>query len=423
MARQIKDSGVEWIGEIPEKWKLRKMKHCTDIIMGQSPDSNDILNTGKTLFMQGNREFGKQYPHPSLYCDNCKKHSRIGDILLSVRAPVGAINESDKIYGIGRGLCSIKADAIENNFLKYYLIKSIDDLKYYSNGSTFEAITIDILQNFYILLPDRIEQQKIVDFLDEKVGGIDSVIAKTKETIEDYRKYKQAIITVAVTKGLNPDAEMKKSKLQWVDSIPKHWKENKILHIVSMPVIDGPHVSPELVDNGVPYISADAIENGKINFDRKRGYITKEYSEECNKRYKPQKDDILVVKLGASTGKMAIVGNETNFNIWVPLAVVRCKVDILPQYVFYSMESSYFKNEIRNGWTFGTQETLGVKTLEQLKVFLPSLEEQKEITEYLDEKCSEIDKLIAKKEELLADLESYKKSLIYEYVTGKKEVE
>lgn len=191
-----------------------------------------------------------------------------------------------------------------------------------------------------------------------------------------------------------------------------------------MPVIDGPHVSPALYDDGIPYISADAIENGKINFDRKRGYISKEYSEECNKRYKPRENDILVVKLGASTGKMAIVGKETNFNIWVPLAVVRCKDNISPKFVFYCMTSQYFKNEIENGWTFGTQETLGVKTLEQLKICIPdNLQEQQEIVDFLDGRCVEIDYLILEKEKLITNLEEYKKSLIYEYVTGKKAVE
>ena len=417
MGRKMKDSGVEWIGEIPEDTKLIQLRFIADITTGNMDTQN--------------RENDGEYPFyvrsPKVERSNQYSFDDVGAILMAGDG-VGAGRVFH--YVQGKYACHQRVYRMNNfryvqsSFLKYYLeglFPMIMDQG--SAKSTVDSVRLPMLQGFKVVVFNEAEQQKIIDFLDEKVGEIDSVIANTKETIEDYKKYKQAIITDAVTKGLNPNVEMKESKLQWVDTIPRYWKENKISHIISMPVIDGPHVSPELVDNGVPFISADAIENGKINFDRKRGFITKEYSEECNKRYKPQKNDILVVKLGASTGKMAIVGDETNFNIWVPLAVVRCKVDILPQYIFYSMESSYFKNEIRNGWTFGTQETLGVKTLEQLKVFVPSLEEQKEIAEYLNEKCFEIDKLIAKKEELLADLEDYKKSLIYEYVTGKKEVE
>ncbi len=430
----MKDSGVEWMGEIPEDWNTPKVINQFDLVgSGTTPKSysDDYYTDGTINWIQSGDLHGKYLKSTAkkitqvavdetsalkLYAPNYLVMAMYG-------ASVGNLVISTIEACTNQACCVLAKEKGNLKYMYYVLMIAKEYLIYSAVGGTQPNISQNIIKDLRVPVPSLGEQQKIANFLDEKVGEIDSVIIKTKETIEDYKKYKQAIITDAVTKGLNPNVEMKESKLQWVDTIPRYWKENKISHIISMPVIDGPHVSPELVDNGVPFISADAIENGKINFDRKRGFITKEYSEECNKRYKPQKNDILVVKLGASTGKMAIVGDETNFNIWVPLAVVRCKVDILPQYIFYSMESSYFKNEIRNGWTFGTQETLGVKTLEQLKVFVPSLEEQKEIAEYLNEKCFEIDKLIAKKEELLADLEDYKKSLIYEYVTGKKEVE
>lgn len=429
----MKDSGVEWIGKIPEEWNVCRIKDYFLVKNGSTPNSSksNYWNGGIPWITPSDYKTNDVYINGSARTitkegyDSCGTNMvPVNSIIVSNRAPIGSVGIAKVPLCTSQGCKSlVKRNDVESKFVYYFLTISNSELNILGRGTTFLELSSYDLGTFAISLPQINEQNKIVVFLDEKIGEIESVIAKTKETIEDYKKYKQAIITDAVTKGLNPDVEMKESKLQWVDTIPRHWKENKILHIINMPVIDGPHVSPELVDNGIPYISADAIENGKINFDRKRGFITKEYSEECNKRYKPKKNDILVVKLGASTGKMAIVGDETDFNIWVPLAVVRCKVDILPQYVFYSMESSYFKNEIRNGWTFGTQETLGVKTLEQLKVFVPSLEEQKQIAEYLDKKCTEIDKMIAKKEELLADMEDYKKSFIYEYVTGKKEVE
>ncbi|MBQ9346783.1 MAG: restriction endonuclease subunit S, partial [Oscillibacter sp.] len=134
--RRMKDSGVEWIGEIPENWNIIPMKYVSDIIMGQSPDGNDIQADGNILFMQGNREFGFLYPEPTLYCDKCSKHSRVGDILLSVRAPVGALNLSDKIYGIGRGLCSIKPIGINREYMYFYLLKSQSDFDYYITGTT-----------------------------------------------------------------------------------------------------------------------------------------------------------------------------------------------------------------------------------------------------------------------------------------------
>lgn len=196
----MKDSGIEWIGKIPSHWNVKKMKNVVDIIMGQSPNSDDIKDNGNILFMQGNVEFGEKYPNPSIYCDKCNKHSRIGDILMSVRAPIGALNFADKQYGIGRGLCSIGVkDELSINYLWYYLQKSKKDFNYYSNGSTFDAITITILNNFYIVVPNLKEQQEITDFLDKKCNVIDSVICKKEHLIEKLESYKKSLIYECIT--------------------------------------------------------------------------------------------------------------------------------------------------------------------------------------------------------------------------------
>lgn len=196
----MKNSGIEWIGEIPYHWKIKKMKYVTDIIMGQSPDSDDIRDSGSILFMQGNTEFGKKYPKPTIYCDSCNKLSRCGDILMSVRAPVGALNFSDKAYGIGRGLCSIGIKSnLDINYLWYYLQKSKEDFRYYSNGSTFEAITINILNNFYIVIPELSEQKLIVDFIEKKCSAINSVIYKKEQLVEKLESYKKSLIYECVT--------------------------------------------------------------------------------------------------------------------------------------------------------------------------------------------------------------------------------
>ena len=131
---------------------------------------------------------------------------------------------------------------------------------------------------------------------------------------------------------------------------------------------------------------------------------------------------ILVVKLGASTGQVAIVDTDKKYNIWVPLAAIRCNDQVDSRFIFYCFQSDYLIRQMELSWTFGTQQTLGVKTIEQLKFFIPSLDEQKSIVDYIEYRSTEIDSIIRKKTELLSELEGYKKSLIYEYVTGKKEV-
>ncbi len=266
------------------------------------------------------------------------------------------------------------------------------------------------------------EQCKCADYLDGKCSQIDVIIARQQEVIERLKAYKLSVITEAVTKGLNPDVPMKDSGVEWIGKIPAHWENRKMISILSMRVVDGPHESPELYDEGIPYISATAIENGKINFHLMRGYISEKYCDICDLRYKPQLHDILVIKLGASTGQVAIVETTDRFNIWVPLAAVRCNEKADPYFVYYAFQSDYFLKQMEMSWTYGTQQTLGVKSIERLRIMLPTLEEQKEIASYLKSKCDSIDAAVKNKENLIDKLVDYKKSLIYEVVTGKKEV-
>ncbi len=174
---------------------------------------------------------------------------------------------------------------------------------------------------------------RIADYLDDKCDKIDAIIAKEQAVIEKLKAYKLSLITETVTKGLNPDVPMKDSGIEWADEMPASWENRKMISILSMKVVDGPHESPELIDDGIPYISATAIENGKINFDLMRGFISDEYCDFCDLRYKPKLHDILVIKLGASTGQVAIVETRERFNIWVPLAAVRCNDEANPYFV------------------------------------------------------------------------------------------
>ena len=302
--------------------------------------------------------------------------------------------------------------------------------RYISDGRKFNhyakniryTLNYEDFSTLPIVQPPIDRQCRIADYLDEKCSKIDAIIEKQQTVIEKLKAYKLSVITEAVTKGLNPDVKMKDSGIKWVDSIPSKWENRKMLSILSMRVVDGPHESPELFDEGIPYISATAVVNGKIDFSLMRGYISSEYCDECDKRYKPKQGDILVIKLGASTGKVAMVETNDRFNIWVPLAAVRCNEEAFPRFVYYAFQSDYFLRQMELSWTFGTQQTLGLKTIEQLRILVPPISEQGEISTYLDIKCSAIDNVIAHKEAIIEKLTSYKKSLIYEVVTGKKEI-
>ena len=421
--RNMKDSGIEWIGEIPVGWELNKI--------GSVYDERSVKVSDKDY---APLSVTKQGIVPQLETaaktdngDN-RKLIKKGDFVINSRSDRRGscgISEYD-------GSCSLINTVLKprknmcNAYYSFVFRSECFADEFYRWGT---GIVDDLwstkwsnMKNIYIPFPPLEEQHRISTYLDTKCEKIDSIIARQQEVIEKLKAYKLSVITEAVTKGLNPDVRMKESEIRFVDSIPEQWENRKMLSILSMRVVDGPHESPELIDEGIPYISATAIENGKINFELMRGYISEEYCNLCDLRYKPQKNDILVIKLGASTGQVAMVETDERFNIWVPLAAVRCNEQAVPRFVYYAFQSDYFIKQMELSWTFGTQQTLGVKTIERLRIVVPNVDEQQQIADYLDKKCSAIDSAIAKKQAIIEKLTAYKKSLIYEVVTGKKEV-
>jgi type I restriction enzyme S subunit len=196
-----KDSGVEWLGKIPEHWEVKKLKYISYLTMGQSPSSDDYNHEGYgSPFLQGNAEFGNRHPQAKIFCATVNKYAEKGDILISVRAPVGALNEADTRYGIGRGLCSIRPRDIIIRQFAWYLIQVVKvELNFLSTGSTYEAVAVTDISNLSCLLPPLPEQQKIAQFLDRETSKIDNLITKTRTSIDHLKEYRTALISAAVT--------------------------------------------------------------------------------------------------------------------------------------------------------------------------------------------------------------------------------
>jgi len=210
----------------------------------------------------------------------------------------------------------------------------------------------------------------------------------------------------------------KDSGVVWIGCIPNEWEISALKRYLAIPVTDGPHETPEFLDEGVPFISAEAIKDSKIDFDKKRGHITEELNAIYSKKYAPKRNDIYVVKSGATTGNVAIVETDETFNIWSPLAAIRPNPDeISCRYLFHFLRSGCFKTSIELGWSFGTQQNIGMNVIENLRVVRPSLNEQKSIAAFLDRKTAEIDDLIGKKEILLKKLAEKRTALITHAVT------
>lgn len=192
----------------------------------------------------------------------------------------------------------------------------------------------------------------------------------------------------------------------------------KLKYVVSTPITDGPHETPELLDEGIPFLSAESVKNGIIDFEFKRGYISLSDHKLFCQKVKPQKDDIFIVKSGATTGNCGIVTTDEEFSIWSPLALIRCdNITVLQKYMYYYTLSYYFTHQVEQSWSYGTQQNIGMGVLGNLYVMLPKQEEQKAIVVFLDTQCAKIDSIIADIEQQIETLQKYKKSLITETVT------
>lgn len=217
-----------------------------------------------------------------------------------------------------------------------------------------------------------------------------------------------------------PEEEMRDSGIKWIGKIPKTWGCGKTLYYLVMPITDGPHITPQLYDDGVPFVSAEAVScgNGRIDFSHIRGYISEKFYQECCKKYVPQIDDIYMIKSGATTGRVAIVDTNIRFTIWSPLAVFRANKDVMiPKFMFYAIQSPSYQKQVEEGWTFGTQQNIGMRTLEKLKIPAPNMEEQRQIISYLDDKCSKIDFIISESQKSIDEYKKLKQSIITEAVT------
>lgn len=424
-----KDSGVEWIGEIPNSWKNSKLKYSSEITMGQSPSSEFYNDEGVGFpFLQGNSEFGDIHPTHKLTTSEITKKSRRGDILFSVRGSVGEINWSDKEYCIGRGLCSISPIKLESKLLWYLLLFSKEEFLSNSVGSTFVSVNTDDVKNLTIPLPPLPEQQQIVSYLDRKTSQIDSLIEKAQRKIELLKEKRTSLINEVVTKGLNPNVEMKDSGVEWIGEIPSHWEFIPVKYSLLRSkdsIRTGPFgsslKSDEFIDEGVRVYNQRSVYDE--DFSRSEIFVSEEKFEEL-KSFEVKPLDILITSRG-TIGKMTIVPQDGEKGVLHP-CLIRLRIDrnkLFDKYLwFYVNQSSLFIESVLNESNSTTIEVIYSDTLSNVKFPLPPLSEQNEIVSYLDEHTQLIDKTISIEEKRIELLKEYRQSLISEVVTGKRKV-
>jgi type I restriction enzyme, S subunit len=403
---EYKDSGTPWLGEVPAHWVIAPVKHLGRLKGGAGfPHVEQGHETEELPFHKVNA-LGRAGSDGVLWgSENSISRAtaeRLGAYIFPahalVFAKVGAALLLGRIRTLGEAAC------IDNNMMGLVVDDDFADVTFVSYA--LNLVRFDLIANpgavpslnegqigdFPLVLPSRTEQSAIAAFLDRETGKIDALIAEQEKLLTLLAEKRRATISNAVTRGLNPKAPMKDSGVPWLREVPLHWKVVSLKKIVATPITDGPHETPVFLDDGVPFVSAEAVSGGVINFSKIRAHISRADHLRFSEKYVPQLFDIYMVKSGATTGVTAIVESDIEFNIWSPLAAIRCDSALAhPYYVLDFFRSRNFQEAVALNWSFGTQQNIGMGVLGNLPIALPPLSEQIEIAKFLKPEAKKFD--------------------------------
>ena len=444
MERQYKDSGLMWIGKIPETWKVDRFKNKFKTGKGLNITKGDLVPEGIPVVSYG-QVHSKQntgtrlndqlirYIPSILAEEGVSSKVSVGDFIFADTSEdidgCGNAVYVDKEIGLYAGYHSVIAFAKHPEESKYYAYLFLTEcwrsqIRMRVTGIKVFSISQAILNETTIILPPLAEQQQIADFLDKKCGEIDGLMAIQEQMIAKLTDYKQSVITEAVSKGLNPDAQLVPSGIDWIAVIPKGWKNVRFYYSNWIRGRLGWKglKSEEYTESGYPFLSAFNIINNKLDWSD-INYINQERYDE-SPEIKLKVGDILLVKDGAGIGKCARIDElplgESTVNS--ALAVITPKAFLNYKYLYYYLQSNSFWSIINLLLVGMGVPHLTQTNMKNIKMPLPPLEEQVVIAEYLDAKCGEIDRLIETKRQKIETLKEYKKSVIYEAVTGKTDL-
>ena len=407
-----------------------KLKYVSNVEMGQSPESDACNFHGIGLpFLQGCGDFGSINPTASTYCDRPPKRALLSAVLVSVRAPVGTLNIAQMQYGIGRGLCAVspREGVTHGKFLYYSLAGFMDDLARESTGSTYDAVSASDVGNLALWIPSLSAQRSIAEYLDRQTSKIDALLAKKQRLIELLDEERSALISRAVTRGLDPNSPMKESSMDWLGRIPAQWRELK-LGLAAISMCDGPFgsdmKSSHYSDEGVRLIRLQNIGRGQFK-DTDQAFIP-----ESHFRSLPGHDavpgDLLIAGLGDENHP---VGRACILPKSVPVAMVkadcfRVRLGLAARhdYARWFLNSSFARAELESLVRGSTRTRINLSVVSQLKILLPPLVEQDAISEFLDKQTGAIQTVLAKTEEQIDKLREYRSALITAAVTGQLDI-
>lgn len=422
-----KDSGLEWLGMVPEHWEIMKVKYICNVTDGThfSPatisegkpyitvsnvkdDFIDIENAGRISIADFN-ELVKQGCQP-----------KTGDVLLAKDGTVGRtaiVKDNDYVVLSSLGILSPN-DNLTSSYLKYMLDSSIlqEQMNEAMAGSALRRITITKIKDFIALLPPTSEQRAIASYLDHKVGQIDALISGKEKMVEDLKAYRSSLITETVTKGLNKGVEMKDSGVEWIEKTPATWTTVLLKRCATIMTGGTPSTDIDRYWANPTfhwYTPSDFSDDDVVLNDSSRKLDKTAIKEHAAKLF-PQ-NSVLVVGIGATLGKVGISLNECSSNQQVNAIIFNPTV--LPEYGAYYLLAG--KEYIRSQSNAATLPILNQSTMGELQIVVPTIDEQKDIVGFINKKVSVIKESIENLQIQISDLKSYKSSLITEAVTGK----
>lgn len=406
MSRAMKDSGIPWIGEIPKEWGTMKIK--------QIMRKKSIKGFPNEIVLSLYRDYGvvpkdSRDDNHNVTSEDTSNYKLvdIGDFVINkMKAWQGsmAVSQYRGIISPAYYICQFKKEDVEKKYIHYLLRNDSYKTEYMRLSTGLRVGQWDLnIEDFLcipMVLPPLSEQQRIAEFLDRKCGEIDEAIALQEEFIEELKAYKQSVITEAVTRGLNPNVKFKDSGIDWIGKIPQGWKLIRLKYLCK-------------IETG-NQDTQDAVPDGEYPF-----YVRSPQVERSNKATF-EGEGILMAGDGAGAGR---VFHHAYGKYAVHQRVYRLSEieGVFSNYLFFYI-SNLFGKVMDMGSAQSTVPSVRLPMLANFTICIPSPTEQHQIADYLDNKCTEINNLIAIKQQKIEELKDYKKSIIYEYVTGKKEV-
>lgn len=409
--RKMKDSGIEWIGQIPSDWDVSKIKYHCSMQSGDNLTSSDIEPEGEYEVYGAN---GFRGYYSRFNCEGV--HILVG----RQGALAGNVHLVDgRYWATDHAVITKITDKTCVKFL-YYSLVSADLNQYAFETAAQPGLAVSVIVNKSVPIPPIDEQKKIADFLDEKCGEIDSIRSDVQREIEILNDYKKSVITEAVTKGLNPKAKLKDSGIEWIEKIPEGWNVKKLKYLCCT-ITDGSHFSPETTQEGKTYITVSDVYNDKIHYEEAAKISEEDFFILERNGCRPPKGAVLLSKDG-TVGRTAIV-SDNDYVVLSSLGILVPNLNVInSSYLKYLLDSPYLQEQMKLSMAGSALRRITISKISRFIGIVPPLPEQKTIADYLDEKCSEINATIADKQKQLETLDEYNKSLIFEYVTGKKEV-